>query len=146
MHVSRQDVAQIMSLLVLLLLLSGSHLAAQQPFAQLCASCHGQDGRGTARGPGLAMNPRVAEQSVEQLGAYLERGNVGAGMPSFADLPGDELVSLAKYLRGLNTETIIGPVTAMEPASNIGWRAPQPGDWLTYNGNESANRYSPLRQ
>src|ERR1035437_7530569 len=28
----------------------------------------------------------------------------------------------------------------------ITWGAPQPGDWLTYNGNKSANRYSPLKQ
>ena len=28
----------------------------------------------------------------------------------------------------------------------ITWGAPQPGDWLTYNGNDSANRYSPLKQ
>jgi glucose dehydrogenase len=28
----------------------------------------------------------------------------------------------------------------------ITWGAPQPGDWLTYNGNDSGNRYSPLRQ
>jgi PQQ-dependent dehydrogenase (methanol/ethanol family) len=132
--------------LVFLLLLSGGHLAAQHPFARLCAGCHGQDARGTARGPGLAENLRVAEQSVEQLRAYIERGNPGAGMPSFADLPGDELLSLANYLKHLNTEKIAGPATAMEPARNITWRAPQPGDWLTYNGNESANRYSPLRQ
>ena len=129
--------------LVLLLVFFESQLAAQQPFARLCATCHGEDARGTARGPGLAMNPRVAEQSVEQLRAYLERGNQGAGMPPFGDLPSGELISLAKYLRRLNVETIVGTVTAMEPARNITWRTPQPGDWLTYNGNESGNRYSP---
>jgi PQQ-dependent dehydrogenase (methanol/ethanol family) len=92
------------------------------------------------------MNPRVAEQSVEQLRAYLERGNTGAGMPSFADLPADDLASLVKYLRRINVETIVGPVLAMEPKREITWGAPQPGDWLTYNGDNSANRYSPLKQ
>ena len=52
-----------------------------------CASCHGADARGTAKAPGLAMNPRVAEQSAEQLRAFLQHGNIAAGMPSFADLP-----------------------------------------------------------
>jgi len=132
--------------LALLFLLSVAQSAAQQTFARHCASCHAQDARGTARGPGLAMNPRVAEQSVEQLRAYIERGNVGAGMPSFGDLPGDELLSLAKYLKHLNVDAIVGPATAMEPERGITWRPPQPGDWLTYDGNESANRYSPLRQ
>ena len=28
----------------------------------------------------------------------------------------------------------------------VTWRDPQPGDWLTYNGNLSANRYSELKQ
>jgi PQQ-dependent dehydrogenase (methanol/ethanol family) len=135
-----------MILLAFLLLLSATQLLPQQLFTDHCAACHGEDARGTAKGPGLAMNPRVAEQSVEQLRAYLERGNAGAGMPSFADLPTDDLASLVKYLRRINVETIVGPVTAMEPAREIAWGAPQPGDWLTYNGDNSANRYSPLKQ
>ena len=69
----------------LLVFLLAQSLSAQQLFASRCAACHGEEARGTAKGPGLAMNPRVAEQSAEQLRAYLERGNPGAGMPSFAD-------------------------------------------------------------
>ena len=130
---------------VVLLLLTAQSLFPQQTFASRCAACHGDDARGTAKGPGLAMNPRVAEQSAEQLRAYLERGNPGAGMPSFGDLPADDLATLARYLRRINVETIVGPVTATEPRK-ITWGAPQPGDWLTYNGNDSANRYSPLKQ
>ena len=71
----------------LLLFLSPQQSPSPQLFTSRCAACHGEDARGTAKGPGLAMNPRVAEQSAEQLRAYLERGNPGAGMPSFADLP-----------------------------------------------------------
>ena len=33
-----------------------------------------------------------------------------------------------------------------DTARKITWGAPQPGDWLTYDGNYSANRYSPLKQ
>ena len=130
----------------LVLLLFAPQLLAQQVFAVRCAPCHGQDARGTAQGPGLALNPRVAEQSADQLRAYLQHGNPAAGMPSFADLPAADLVTLAKYLRRINADTIFGPVTAIEPARKITWDAPQPGDWLTYNGSDSANRYSPLKQ
>ena len=129
-----------------LVLLSAKPLLPQQPFANQCAGCHGEDARGTAKAPGLAMNPRVAEQSVEQLRAYLERGNSAAGMPSFADLSSDDLWSLARYLLSINVETIVAPVPAVEPTRKTVWSAPQPGDWRTYNGNDSANRYSPLQQ
>ncbi len=115
-------------------------------FLSNCAGCHGEDARGTGKAPGLAMNPRVAEQSVQQLRAYLEHGNIAAGMPSFADLSAQDSMALAKYLRSLNVETIVGTITAAEPSRKIAWGAPQPGDWLTYNGNDSANRYSPLKQ
>jgi len=121
-------------------------LSAQQLFINHCASCHGTDARGTAKGPGLAMNPRVAEQSAEQLRAFLERGNIADGMPSFAALATHDLTALANYLRVLNMGTIAGPMTSSEPTRRISWKAPQFGDWLTYNGNVSANRYSPLKQ
>jgi glucose dehydrogenase len=130
-------------LLTLLFLLSAVPLLPQQLFARHCATCHGEDARGTAQGPGLAMNPRVAEQSEEQLRAYLKRGNAGAGMPSFSDLSANDLLSLAKYLRQINAETIASPASSER---RISWGPPQPGDWLTYNGNDSANRYSPLQQ
>jgi PQQ-dependent dehydrogenase (methanol/ethanol family) len=119
---------------------------AQEPFAQHCAGCHGTDARGTSQGPGLAANPRVAEQSPDQLRAYLEHGNPGAGMPSFSDLPADDLGALTKYLRRLNVDTIIGPATGTEAARKVTWGPPRPGDWLTYNGNDSGNRYSQLEQ
>jgi PQQ-dependent dehydrogenase (methanol/ethanol family) len=121
-------------------------LSAEQLFDYHCATCHGADARGTAKGPGLAMNPRVAEQSAEQLRAFLERGNIGAGMPSFAELSGKDLMQLANYLRVLNMGTVAGPMTSTEPGRKISWAAPQPGDWLTYNGNNSSSRYSPLKQ
>lgn len=115
-------------------------------FHRHCASCHGEDARGTAKAPGLTENPRIAEQSTDQLAAFLQQGNVAEGMPSFADLPSKDLVSLANYLRVLNMGTIAVPLLTSGPARKISWRAPQPGDWLTYNGNDSGNRYSLLKQ
>ncbi|MBS1855884.1 MAG: PQQ-binding-like beta-propeller repeat protein [Acidobacteria bacterium] len=135
-----------MTALALLLLFAAPQLPAQQSFAARCAGCHGEDARGSAKAPGLAANPRVAAQSVEQLRAYLERGNPGAGMPSFSDLPAADLLALARYLRRINNDTILPPVKAAEPDRRINWGTPQPGDWRTYNGSDSANRYSALKQ
>jgi glucose dehydrogenase len=131
---------------VFALLLLAQQTTPQQLFNKACAGCHGEDARGTSKGPGLAMNARVAEQSPDQLRAYLERGNTAAGMPSFADLPPGDRTALANYLRRLNADTILAPVTGSEPARKITWGAPEPGDWLSYNGNDSGNRYSPLKQ
>jgi len=121
---------------------------AQAPavFAAQCAGCHGEEGLGTAKAPGLAMNQRVAEQSADQLAAYLKRGNVAAGMPSFADLSDGDRATLARYLLSLNVETITKPASFVETSPPRVWSAPQPGDWRTYNGSDSGNRYSPLEQ
>ncbi|HXJ37999.1 MAG TPA: PQQ-binding-like beta-propeller repeat protein, partial [Bryobacteraceae bacterium] len=93
---------------------------------------------------GLAMNPRVAVQSPDQLSAYLQHGNPAAGMPAFAGLPAADVTAITRYLRSLNVETITPPTT--DAARKITRGAPQPGDWLTYNGNDSANRFSPLKE
>jgi PQQ-dependent dehydrogenase (methanol/ethanol family) len=134
------------TLLALLLFLLPQRAMPQQTFITNCAGCHGEDGRGTSKGPSLALNQRVAEQSAEQLSAYLEHGNIAAGMPSFSDLAPADRTALVRFLRRLNAETIIPPVTASKPTRKVNFGAPQPGDWLTYNGSVSANRYSPLKQ
>lgn len=131
--------------LILLLILLAPRSFSQEPFKSRCAPCHGDDGRGSAQGPGLANNPRVAVQSIEQISAYLQRGNPAAGMPSFSDLSAADLAASARYLRRLNADTILPPV-AVDAGPKVTWGPPQPGDWLTYNGNDSANRYSPLKQ
>src|SRR4051794_14282339 len=116
-------------------------------FAEQCAGCHGAEGLGTAKGPALAMNPRVAEQSADQLTAYLQRGNVAAGMPSFADLSASDRATLVRYVLRLNTDTITKPPAVVVATGHpIRWGAPRPGDWRTYNGSDSGNRFSPLDQ
>ena len=110
-------------------------------FHQHCASCHGDDARGTAKAPGLVANPHIAAQTSEQLRAFLQHGNPGAGMPAFGDLSPADLLSLASYLKSLSPAA-----RAVSTTTKITWRAPQPGDWLTYNGDLSANRYSELKQ
>jgi len=121
-------------------LLAGS--GGTEAFARHCAGCHGSDARGSGKGPGLAANPRLAGRSAIELRALIQRGFPDSGMPPF-DLPAAELDALAGYVHELNA----GVQPAVEAASRrVTWRDPQPGDWLTYNGNLSANRYSELKQ
>ena len=127
-------------------LLPAQQTAAQLLFATNCSGCHGEDGRGGSKGPSLASNPRVARQTGDQLRAYLEKGNPAAGMPAFADMSAENMVLIARYLRRLNPLPIMGAIIPSEPTRKITWGDPKPGDWLTYNGNYSANRYSPLKQ
>ncbi len=129
---------------LMLIAMAGQPAPPPPPFTARCAACHGDQARGTAQAPGLVMNPRVAVLSVDQLRAYLDRGNPGAGMPAFADIPADDLLTLVHYLRQINQETVIPPPAA--PARAIALGPAQPGDWRTYNGHESGNRYSPLTE
>jgi len=136
------------SILTLSLLLAQYSCAAspQELFRKNCAGCHGADARGTAKAPGLAMNGHVAAQSTEQLREYLKHGNVGNGMPAFADLSADESLALVGYLRNLYAKGAAEPPNAPVPAHKVTWGEEKPGDWLTYNGNDSANRYSQLKE
>ncbi len=110
-------------------------------FRDRCAGCHGGDARGSGKGPGLAGNPHLLGQSVAQLRGVVERGFPNTGMPAF-NLPPDQLDTLADYVRGLNAGVTVGPPSG----KRLTWGKPAPGDWLTYNGNPSANRYSELKQ
>ena len=110
-------------------------------FLDRCASCHGRDARGTGQGPGLSGSPRLSGQSVEQIRETVMRGVPGAGMPAF-DLPDWDLDAVATYVRGLNAGTTVAP----EGGRHVSWGKPEPGDWLTYNGKLTANRYSDLKQ
>ena len=131
-----------MTLMVALLFFFAS---TEQVFDQHCAGCHGVEARGTAKGPALTTNPRIAQMPVGELSVFLEHGDPAGGMPAFADLGAKELASLAHYLKVLNMGTVAGPMTA-EPTRKIAWGPPQPGDWPTYNGDLSGNRYSKLKQ
>ena len=105
---------------------SSPQVQAPPLFAVQCAGCHGEEGLGTAKGPALAMNQRVAEQSAEQLAAYLQRGNVAAGMPSFADLAASDRATLVRYLLDINVETITNPAPIAATTRPTAWGAPQP--------------------
>jgi len=110
-------------------------------FRDHCAGCHGADARGTGKAPGLEGSPHLSGQSVQQLQEIIRAGFPATGMPAF-DLPAADLAALASFLRGLNAGATIAPAAG----KRVAWGTPEPGDWLTYNGNLSANRYSNLKQ
>ena len=95
----RKGIASAELFAFLLFLLSQPLLSQQSTelFRKNCAGCHGEDARGSAKAPGLAMNQRVAGQSPEQLSAFLAQGNIAGGMPSFSDLSATDRSALAKY-------------------------------------------------
>ena len=135
--------------LMLLALFALSALSAQPapappPFTARCAACHGDDARGTAQAPGLVMNPRVAAQSVEQLRAIWSAEILAPACPPSPTCPPTTCCALARYLRRINSRPSFRRRRRRPHARS--WGPPQPGDWRTYNGSDSANRYSPLTQ
>ncbi len=136
---NRRRMKRIAVFFVLVRLLAGG--VGEDVFHEHCAACHGKDARGSGKGPGLAANPRLAGQSAEQLRAIIQRGFPASGMPAI-ELPVAELNAVASYVRELNA----GTQSALAAGRRVTWHDPQPGDWLTYNGNLNANRYSELRE
>ncbi|MFN7995950.1 MAG: PQQ-binding-like beta-propeller repeat protein [Bryobacteraceae bacterium] len=139
-HYFARTIRKVAPFLLCLPLLAATE--GKEVFASRCAGCHGQDARGTGKGPGLAANPHLAGHSREQLRSVIRNGFPNSGMPAF-DLPAPELEAIAGYVHDLNANVR----AAGTPASKrVTWGNPQPGDWLTYNGDVSANRYSPLKE
>jgi PQQ-dependent dehydrogenase (methanol/ethanol family) len=110
-------------------------------FQARCAGCHGNDALGSAQGPGLAGNPRLSGLALEQVRGIVRQGFPNSGMPAF-DLPAGELDAVAGYVRSLNA----GAATRAVAGRRVTWGKPEAGDWLTYNGKLSANRYSELKE
>ena len=123
-------------------------------YAQRCGGCHGDDARGTDKAPGLAGNRRLRDRSVRELRDVIRKGVLGSGMPAF-DLPAQELDALVALVRSLSSQSMENVGRAEGPNFVPFARAgidfarisnPKPGDWLTYNGKLSGNRYSELTQ
>ncbi len=123
--------------LLVLLFLAGS--ATAQPdgarlYRLLCASCHGADGAGGERGPGI----RIAQESADSVAEAIRKGMPARGMPAFT-LPDDQVRAIAGHVMTLK------PRVEMRPAS-VRIAEPGPGDWPTYHGSYGGNRDSPLEQ
>jgi mono/diheme cytochrome c family protein len=69
-------------------------------FQERCSACHGDDARGTPRGPDLAK-AGVQSQSDGALFWKISSGNTRTGMPAFSFLPPTHRWQLVLHLRAL---------------------------------------------
>lgn len=67
-------------------------------FQQRCATCHGDDGRGSTKAPDLTQ-PVVQVQSDGALFWKVSSGNTRQGMPSFSFLPELQRWQLVLHIR-----------------------------------------------
>jgi len=67
-------------------------------FHQRCSMCHGDDARGTPRGPSLTK-PSVQRQSDGALFWKISSGNTRSGMPTFSFLPKRQRWQLVLHIR-----------------------------------------------
>jgi len=157
-------------------------VSAQDPaagrihFETLCAACHGGDGEGGERGPGIVT--RLPTRSDTDLIALVHAGLPAAGMPGFP-LPDAQARDLVGFLRTLRPQRDTAPARAtvqtidgatlhglvmnqtstdMQLLSDdrklhllrrVGdrYRRVTSGvDWPTYHGDVSGNRFSALDQ
>ena len=70
-------------------------------FSSHCSGCHGSDGRGGEHAPNIATTPAIQHLSDSGLTALVEKGVAGAGMPGFAWIGHEKIVTIVAYLRGL---------------------------------------------
>jgi mono/diheme cytochrome c family protein len=69
-------------------------------FQQRCATCHGEEGRGTSKAPDLS-GPDVQAQTDGQLYWKINTGNTRAGMPAFSFLPELQRWQLVLHVRAM---------------------------------------------
>ncbi|HWK09316.1 MAG TPA: c-type cytochrome [Vicinamibacterales bacterium] len=75
-------------------------LGGRKIFEQRCTTCHGEDARGTDRGPDLLATD-VQAQTDGALFWKISSGNSRAGMPSFSFLPEPQRWQLVLHLRSV---------------------------------------------
>ncbi|HKF25206.1 MAG TPA: c-type cytochrome [Candidatus Acidoferrum sp.] len=78
-----------------------SRQEAKSTFENICAACHGLDGRGAERGPDIVSRRETAGKSDADLLAVVREGRPGKGMPGFAGLGETQISGLVAYLREL---------------------------------------------
>jgi mono/diheme cytochrome c family protein len=77
---------------------SDATAGGEKLFQQRCATCHGEDGRGTARAPNL-NGREVQAQTDGELFWKISTGNTRPGMPAFSFLPEPQRWQLVLSLR-----------------------------------------------
>jgi len=74
-------------------------------YQQRCATCHGDDGRGSSKAPDLTRAVAL-EQSDGALFWKISSGNAKAGMPSFSFLPELQRWQLVQSVRSLQSNPV----------------------------------------
>jgi len=75
--------------------------AGRKLFALRCAECHGEDGRGSRRGPSLRA--RVVRQASDgELFWIVSNGVVRRGMPEWSRLPEAQRWQIVTFLKSLD--------------------------------------------
>jgi mono/diheme cytochrome c family protein len=92
----------------------GAEAGGQKVFRQRCATCHGDDGRGTRKAPDLTQAD-VQMQTDGALFWKISGGNSHQGMPAFSFLPEPQRWQLVLHLRAIATPSG-GHSTSRDPA------------------------------
>jgi mono/diheme cytochrome c family protein len=79
---------------------AGVEEGGRKLFQERCSTCHGEQGRGTTKGPDLTQVD-VQAQTDGALFWKMSGGNARQGMPSFSFLPGLQRWQLVLHVRRL---------------------------------------------
>src|SRR3954454_1249826 len=83
----------------------------KQIFSTTCAACHGLDGGGGERGPDISHRPEIQRLSDKALIQIVHDGVPGTRMPAFGSLGTSSIQSVIRYLRTLQGQMAVTPVT-----------------------------------
>src|SRR5438093_5010880 len=133
--------------------------SGRQQFLARCASCHGEDGGGGARGSTIVKVDQPRASSRDAVRDLIRRGIPNVGMPAFP-LSDEELDSIATYVLSLRAASAAKPPATGESTppvhpmpAGMGVSIPfvdgaprKPGTWPTYHGRLNGNRFSPLEK
>ena len=87
-------------------------------FEQRCTTCHGDEGRGTAKGPDLTQRD-VQAQTDGELYWKISTGNTRAGMPAFSFLPELQRWQLVLHLRERASGSTAVPPPVVAPPRTL---------------------------
>jgi alcohol dehydrogenase (cytochrome c) len=76
--------------------------AGQRAYEERCLGCHGQDGNGGARGPGIVNLRQFRATTVDQVRDVILKGIASAGMPAFP-ISNEEAGGIAAHVMSLRT-------------------------------------------
>src|SRR5881396_1858354 len=91
--------------------------AGKREYQARCAVCHGEDGTGGARGPGIVDLRRPRATSREAVRDLIRKGIPDRGMPAFS-ISDEELESIATYVLRLRAGEL--PAAPTGPANAPG--------------------------